>query len=170
MVDIKKWQDRIENLLQVQKDLCLEQISTTFTRNELIELRLLFNEMIEIANRAGAVTPAESEEDMNRNNASRRINDIMKKCNVKQYEVADYLGIRESNFSRDLRYYMTPNRQKEIIDAIKKILEIKDSYKELSNLEQIIQEWKKEYIDEIIVERDIMNEEFDKLIQQVNEL
>ena len=49
MVDIKKWQDRIENLLQVQKDLCMEQISTTFTRNELIELRLLFNEMIEIS-------------------------------------------------------------------------------------------------------------------------
>lgn len=48
MVDIKKWQDRIENLLQVQKDLCLEQISTTFTRNELIELRLLLNEMMEI--------------------------------------------------------------------------------------------------------------------------
>ena len=48
MVDIKKWQDRIENLLQVQKDLCLEQINTTFTRNELIELRLLLNEMMEI--------------------------------------------------------------------------------------------------------------------------
>ena len=48
MVDIKKWQDRIENLLQLQKDLCLEQISTTFTRNELIELRLLLNEMMEI--------------------------------------------------------------------------------------------------------------------------
>ena len=48
MVDIKKWQDRIENLLQVQKDLCLEQISTTFTRNELIELILLLNEMMEI--------------------------------------------------------------------------------------------------------------------------
>ena len=48
MVDIEKWQDRIENLLQVQKDLCLEQISTTFTRNELIELRLLLNEMMEI--------------------------------------------------------------------------------------------------------------------------
>ena len=56
MVDIKKWQDRIQNLLQVQKELCLEQISTTFTRNELIELRLLLNEMMEIKtiNRAGA--------------------------------------------------------------------------------------------------------------------
>ena len=75
MVDIKKWQDRIENLLQVQKDLCLEQISTTFTRNELIELRLLLNEMMEIkTNRSGAVTPAESEVDMNRNNASRMKN------------------------------------------------------------------------------------------------
>ena len=64
MVDIKKWQDRVENLLQVQKDLCLEQISTTFTRSELIELRLLLNEMTEIKNnklsRIGS--PEESEE------------------------------------------------------------------------------------------------------------
>ena len=107
---------------------------------------------------------------MKRNNASKMIKDIMKKCNVKQYEVADYLGIRESNFCRDLRYYMTPNRQKEIIVAIKKILEIKCCYKEISELEQIIQEWKKEYIDEIIVERDILNKEFEELIQQINEL
>ena len=98
------------------------------------------------------------------------IKDIMKKCNVKQYEVADYFGIKESTFCRDLRYCMTPKRQRVRIDVIKKILEIKASYKELSDLEQIIQEWKKEYIGEIIVERDIMNEEFDKLIQQVNEL
>ena len=78
-----------------------------------------------VITRAKAVTVAESEEDMNRNNASRMIKDIIKKCNVKQYEVADYLGIRESNFSRDLRYYMTPNRQKEIIDAIKKYLKLR---------------------------------------------
>ena len=66
MVDIKKWRDRIENLLQVQKYLCLEQISTTFTRNELIELRLLLNEMMEIKNnnRATEVTVAESEDNM----------------------------------------------------------------------------------------------------------
>ena len=82
MVDIKKWQDRIENLLQVQKDLCLEQIITTFTRNELIELRLLLNEMMEIKNnnRATAVTVAESEDIMyyltitaKRKNAKRHI-------------------------------------------------------------------------------------------------
>ena len=121
-------------------------------------------------NRAAAVTVAESEEDMNRNNASIMIKDIMKKCNVKQYEVADYLRIKESNFSRDLRYYMTPNRQIEIIVAIKKILEIKSCYKEISELKQIIQEWKKDYINEIIIERDILNSEFDNLIQQVNEL
>lgn len=41
-----KWQDRIENLLQVQKDLCLEQISTTFTRRELIELNILINDVL----------------------------------------------------------------------------------------------------------------------------
>ena len=123
--------------------------------------------------RATAVTVAESEVDMNRNHASKTskmIKDIMKKCNVKQYEVADYFGIKESTFCRNLRYCMTPKRQRETINAIKKILEIKTSYKELSDLKQIIQEWKKEYIDEIIVERDIMNEEFDKLIQQLNEL
>ena len=118
----------------------------------------------------GGYTTAESDEDMNRNNASIMIKDIMKKCNVKQYEVADYLGIKESNFSRDLRYYMTPNRQIEIIVAIKKILEIKCCYKEISELKQIIQEWKKDYINEIIIERDILNSEFDNLIQQVNEL
>ena len=48
MGDIEKWQDRIENLIQVQKDLCLEQIRATFTRTELIELRVLLNEMMEI--------------------------------------------------------------------------------------------------------------------------
>ena len=62
MVDINKWKDRIENLLQVQKDLCLEQINTTFTRRELIELNILINEMAEISNnQSRAVTPAESE-------------------------------------------------------------------------------------------------------------
>ena len=94
----------------------------------------------------------------------------MKKCNIKQYEFADYFVIKYISFCRNLRYCMTPKRQRETINAIKKILEIKTSYKELSDLKQIIQEWKKEYIDEIIVERDIMNEEFDKLIQQLNEL
>ena len=56
--------------------------------------------------RATAVTVAESEVDMNRNHASKTskmIKDIMKKCNVKQYEVADYYGIKESTFCRNLR-------------------------------------------------------------------
>ena len=48
MVDINKWQDRIENLLQVQKELCLEEINTTFTRRELIELNILINVIAEI--------------------------------------------------------------------------------------------------------------------------
>ena len=51
MVDIKNWQDRIENLIQVQKDLCLEQITTTFTRRELIELNILINVIAEISNK-----------------------------------------------------------------------------------------------------------------------
>ena len=48
MLDIKKWQDRIENLLQVQKDLCLDKINTTFTRRELIELNNLLNTLIDL--------------------------------------------------------------------------------------------------------------------------
>ena len=56
---------------------------------------------------------------MNRNNASIMIKDIMKKCNVKQYEVADYLGIRESNFSRDLRYPISKEYENKILMAIR---------------------------------------------------
>ena len=48
MIDIRKWLDRVDNLLDVQKQLCLETISTTFTRRELIELKNLLNTLIEL--------------------------------------------------------------------------------------------------------------------------
>lgn len=47
MVDIHKWLDRVNNLLDVQKQLCIETISTTFTRRELIELKILIDTIIE---------------------------------------------------------------------------------------------------------------------------
>ena len=48
MIDIRKWLDRVYNLLDVQKQLCIETISTTFTRRELIELKNLLNTLIEL--------------------------------------------------------------------------------------------------------------------------
>lgn len=48
MIDIEKWKLRIENEIILQKELCLEEIKMTFTRRELIELKCLFDSMIEI--------------------------------------------------------------------------------------------------------------------------
>ena len=48
MIDIRKWIDRVDNLLDVQKQLCLETISSTFTRRDLIELKNLLNTLIDL--------------------------------------------------------------------------------------------------------------------------
>lgn len=37
----QKWLDRVNNLLDIQKDRCLSLISATFTRRELIELKMI---------------------------------------------------------------------------------------------------------------------------------
>ena len=49
MIDIRKWIDRVDNLLDVQKQLCLETISSTFTRRDLIELKNLLNTLIDLS-------------------------------------------------------------------------------------------------------------------------
>ena len=47
-IDIfQRWFGRIENLLQVQRDHCLELISANFTRRELIELKLMIETLME---------------------------------------------------------------------------------------------------------------------------
>lgn len=43
----QKWLDRIDNLLQVQKDRCLDLISANFTRRELIELKMMIELLME---------------------------------------------------------------------------------------------------------------------------
>ena len=48
MIDMHKWLDRLDNLLDVQKQLFIEKISTTFTRRELIELKNLIDTLIEL--------------------------------------------------------------------------------------------------------------------------
>lgn len=50
----KRWLDRVNNLLNVQKDLGLDLISTTFTRRELIELKLMI-ETLKDLEESGAV-------------------------------------------------------------------------------------------------------------------
>lgn len=43
----QKWLDRIDNLLQVQRDRCLDLISANFTRRELIELKMMIETLME---------------------------------------------------------------------------------------------------------------------------
>ena len=46
------------------------------------------------------------------------IKNIIKQSGVKQYEIADYLHMQESNLSRKLRYPITPDFEKKILLAI----------------------------------------------------
>ncbi len=43
----QKWLDRVDNLLQVQRDQCLDLISANFTRRELIELKMMVETLME---------------------------------------------------------------------------------------------------------------------------
>lgn len=45
---IARWLDRIDNLLQVQKDCCVDMVSARFTRRELIELKLMLGTLKDI--------------------------------------------------------------------------------------------------------------------------
>lgn len=44
---LQKWLDRVDNLLQVQRDQCLDLISAKFTRRELIELKMMVETLME---------------------------------------------------------------------------------------------------------------------------
>ena len=47
MTDYNKWLDRIQNLLDVQKEQSLETITATFNRRELIELKIMIEVVAE---------------------------------------------------------------------------------------------------------------------------
>ena len=47
MTDLQKWLDRVENLLEVQRQISVDLISTNFTRRELIELKLMIETLME---------------------------------------------------------------------------------------------------------------------------
>lgn len=44
-IDLEGWRERIDNLLDVQKDLQLPEVRMTFNRKDLIELRLIINSL-----------------------------------------------------------------------------------------------------------------------------
>ena len=46
MTTYQQWRDRIQNLLDVQKALYLDTIQTSFTRRDLIELRLIIDTLM----------------------------------------------------------------------------------------------------------------------------
>ena len=52
--------------------------------------------------------------------ANEMIRELLKLHNVKQWELADLLKIREENLSRLLRYELSEDRKKEIISLIEK--------------------------------------------------
>lgn len=47
------------------------------------------------------------------------IKQLIKHSGLKQYEIADYLGKKESNFSRDLRYPISKEYENKILMAIR---------------------------------------------------
>lgn len=44
-IDLKQWRERIDNLLDLQQCLQLEATRVTFSRSDLIELRLIINSL-----------------------------------------------------------------------------------------------------------------------------
>ena len=42
-------------------------------------------------------------------------------ANIKQYELADYMGIAEQNFSRKLRYELNDKEKAKVLKAIKEL-------------------------------------------------
>ena len=48
MIELKKWADRFENTRKVMKDICVNEVSMTFTMPEVIELINMCNTMLEL--------------------------------------------------------------------------------------------------------------------------
>lgn len=53
--------------------------------------------------------------------ANQEIRDLLKEANVKQWQIADELGISEGNFSRKMRYEVSEEEKKTILEAIDRV-------------------------------------------------
>ena len=98
------------------------------------------------------------------------IKQVIKQSKVHQYEIAEYIGYNEFSLSRKLRNPIDADFERKILLAIRELLEEKGDCEKLQDYKTLIKDYKKKCIAEIEGNRALKNKEFDKLIQQVNEL
>ena len=98
------------------------------------------------------------------------IKQIIKQSGIRQYEIAEYIGYNEFSLSRKLRKPVDADFERKILLAIRELLEEKGDCEKLQDYKTLIKDYKKKCIAEIECNRTLKNKEFDKLIQQVNEL
>lgn len=53
--------------------------------------------------------------------ANQEIRDLLKEANVKQWQIADELGISEGNLSRKMRYEVSEEEKQMILEAIDRV-------------------------------------------------
>ena len=98
------------------------------------------------------------------------IKQVIKQSGIRQYEIAEYIGYNEFSLSRKLRKPVDADFERKILLAIRELLEEKGDCEKLQDYKTLINDYKKKSIAEIEGNRALKNKEFDKLIQQVNEL
>ena len=98
------------------------------------------------------------------------IKQVIKQSGIRQYEIAEYIGYNEFSLSRKLRKPIDAEFETKILIAIRELLEEKGDCEKLQDYKTLIKDYKKKCIAEIEGNRALKNKEFDKLIQQVNEL
>ena len=98
------------------------------------------------------------------------IKQVIKQSKVHQYEIAEHLGMHEVYLCQKLRKPVDADFERKILLAIRELLEEKGDCEKLQDYKTLIKDYKKKCIAEIEGNRALKNKEFDKLIQQVNEL
>ena len=98
------------------------------------------------------------------------IKQIIKQSGIRQYEIAEYLGYNEFSLSRKLRKPVDADFDRKILLAIRELIEEKGDCEKLHDFKTLIEDYKKKCVAEIEYNRALKNSEFDKLIQQLNEL
>lgn len=98
------------------------------------------------------------------------IKQLIKHSGLKQYEIAEYIGIHEVYLCQKLRKPIDADFEIKILLAIRELLEEKGDCEKLQCYKTLIVDYKKKCIAEIESNRTLKNKEFDELIQQVNEL
>ena len=98
------------------------------------------------------------------------IKQIIKQSGIRQYEIAEYIGIHEVYLCQKLRKPVDADFERKILLVIRELLEEKGDCEKLQDYKTLIEDYKKKCIAEIEDSRALKNKEFDKLIQQVNEL